>query len=258
MELPPLKPLVFIVTFLGVFSILAMTIPTGLLVPSQSYREPTVEEYFEQIDLQAFADTWGYTLNETQGYDAGGGWYYVLAVGSGSPALFGGHDIDLWYRKANETDLKLGIVHKYSWFIFPVGHWMDWLNSQGISRGGTGFEKYLSATELEEDWSNETTVAYTVICEHFQMKAFFGYNSTLYDNVTHAWNHHGFYVLLAIDFDEMATGINAWNLLGMILFWQLPDVHPVLNVIISIPFWVSIGWLFASIAIAFIRSLPFT
>ena len=61
-----------------------------------------------------------------------------------------------------------------------------------------------------------------------------------------------------IEFDQMATGLNAWDLISMVLFFKMPNVHPVLNYIIGVPIWISITWLAASIIIAFLKSLPFT
>lgn len=252
--MPPLRPVVFIVSFLGVFALLVSTIPAGLLVTSKDYRQPSVEDYFEGIDIQTFSETWSYRMNETGGVDATGDWYLVQNVGTGSPAEFGGHDVDFWYSEANSSTLQMAMEHRYvDYWIFPTSDWHQWRSSAGIDR-----ETFLLDTEIVLDWTNETQVSYTLECEHFSMKAFLAYNQTIYGNVTEAWNYHGLNILLGIDFDDMATGINAWNLIGMIMFWQLPEVTPVLNIIISLPFWIAFGWILSALAIAFIRSLPFT
>jgi len=243
METPPLKPFLFIITFLGVFGLLVGTIPAGFLVETPEYREQQVSEYFEAIDVQYFAETWEHTLNATGGTDAGAGWYFI-------DIDIGNRDFDMWYKKANNPPLKLYFVHRYTWLIFPVSHKMRWLNYQGITRGTE-----LEATELDSDVSDPT---YTVECSHFYVKTFFAYNDTLYSNPTEAWNASELNMLVAIDFDQQQTGMNAWNLIGMILFFQMPDVHPLLNAFIAIPMWVCIAWLTFAFIIAVVKSLPFT
>jgi len=44
----------------------------------------------------------------------------------------------------------------------------------------------------------------------------------------------------------------------MVLFFKMPNVHPVLNYIIAVPIWASIAWLAFALIIAIIKALPFT
>jgi hypothetical protein len=71
----------------------------------------------------------------------------------------------------------------------------------------------------------------------------FGYNTTSYDNCTQAYENDALGIWLGINFDQVNTQYNAWNLISMILFFQMPDVHPLINVIIAIPIWVTIAYL---------------
>lgn len=243
METPPLKTFLLLISFLGFFAILIGTIPSGFMVTTEEYREQTVPDYFEAIDLQFFAETWSYTLNATGGTEGGAGWYFI-------DIDIGNRDFDMWYKKANQTPLQLYFVHRYTWIIFPVSHKMQWLNYQGATRGTE-----LEGTELDSDVSNPS---YTAKCDHFHVKVFFAYNDTLYSVPTEAWNNNNLHMLVGIDFDQQETGMNAWNLIGMILFFQMPNVHPILNMLIAIPVWVCIAWLTFAFIIAVVKSLPFT
>jgi len=100
--------------------------------------------------------------------------------------------------------------------------------------------EYLFENEIDAD---KEKLSYTIQCSHFQMKGFFGYNDTLYSSPSQAWDHHGLWILLGINFDQMSTGFNAFNLIGMLLFFQLPMVHPIINYIIAVPIWVCIIYL---------------
>jgi len=228
---------------LGVFALLIGTIPAGFLVDTPLYREHEATEYFEAIDIQYFAETWEYTLNATGGTDAGAGWYFI-------DIDIGNRDFDMWYKKASNPPLKLYFVHRYTWLIFPVSHKMKWITYNATSRGDE-----LEVTEMELDTAD---LRYTTECSHFSVKTFFAYNETTYSNVTDAWNGSELNMLVGINFDEVQTGMNAWNLIAMILFLQMPDVHPLLNAFIALPIWVCIAWLTASFIIAFLKSLPLT
>ena len=86
----------------------------------------------------------------------------------------------------------------------------------------------------------------------------FNYDEETYSSVEDAWNHHGLSFFIGIEFDQIATGLNAWDLIGMVLFFKMPNVHPLLNYIIAVPIWASIAWLAFALIIAVIKSLPLT
>jgi len=49
--------------------------------------------------------------------------------------------------------------------------------------------------------------------------------------------------MIGINFDQTGTGYNAWDLIGMLLFFQLPDVHWIINILLALPFWVPVAYL---------------
>jgi len=249
-----LKPLVTVVSFLALFAILAGTIPAQFYAASYEGVELNVPSDFEGIDIQSFAETWPYTLNETGGDTTIYGLYRVFDVGG---ADFGGHDLDLVYRRANESDKFVSIEHFWTeWWFFRYGHPMSWYNRQMIDKTTSfhgGLYEGLALDDLEND-TIQGSAEYTVKCDHLQLKAFLGYNTTLYANVTDAWDHHGLHIMLGINFDQLNTAINAWNIVGMILLFQTPDVHPVLNAIIAIPLWLCIAYL---AYVLILKAIPF-
>jgi len=250
MEVPPLRSFLIVITFLGTFTLLVASMPIELIVSPSERREYEVEEYFEAIDLQSFAEIFQYCMNET-----GGTSYPLLYAKS---VDIGGRDLTLYYKKANQSDLYLYLVHKWTeWIIIPCLHYQIWINSEGVTRSaGAQKQNRIYDYTINQDYSD--SLPYTAKCSHFQVTVYFGYNETTYSSVTEAWNHHALYILIGIDFAEMATGMNAWNLIAMLLFFQMPDIHPVLNMILALPIWVCIAWLAVAFIIAFIKSLPFT
>ncbi len=242
--------LVTVVTFLGVFFTLTLMIPPGLLASPQEGRTVNVPAYFEGIDLQSYANT--KVINLTQGGNAleiydfkFGGWNMKLEDW-GSPQCF------IWIRTQAE------------WWIFEWDlKYFKWFNCKGI-------EKSRNAGWIGE-WHDHIVIDYSALDEAFeeygkeglkwrlendntQMVVYVGFNQTKYSKPSEALNGGELSLLLCMNFDKMNTSFNAWNLIGSILFFQMPNVHPLINVIIAIPIWILIAWLIYTLIL---KALPF-
>jgi len=197
-----------------------------------------VPDYFEGIDIQSFAETWDYTFNET------GSGTIVEELDVGEPDGFGGYDIDLYYREANYSDKFVALVHHWrEWVILPYVHDLNWRDSTGLDVTET-IEVFLaiSIDTIESDM-NEGIANYIIFCDHLQANAFFGYNTTTYSSFQEAWDYGEASIMLGIGFDQIQTGTNAWNIISMLLFFQLPAIHWVINALLVIPFWICIAYL---------------
>lgn len=243
MEAPPLKPLLVIVTLLGVFAVLIGTIPSGFLVSTEDRRNPNVPENFDALELQQYVNTYNFTNT------------YPTCFFKKD---FGGHSL-YWASDFRYGDFWCSLTH-YDW-EFPIlgvligAHQLDWYGHVTFLDYGDS----IHGEEITENWNSETKLShFTVSCKHFSMYVWFTYNTNAYSSVLEAYQDDGLLVLWAIEWDEMGTGLNAWNLIAMLLFWQLPDVHIALNIILSLPFWVAIGWACFAFIMAVIKSLPFT
>ena len=233
-DISEMRGLIVTVTFLGVLVLLIAWIPSEFYTASEG-RTVSTPEIFESIDVWSFAETFIYQMNETGGGTIGT-MYYVTNDGLD----IGNRDFTFYYRQANETALEVKMQHNWYWFIFPQLEMMEWMNNQGVSRG-----VLLSVDEMEDDSPDNSTVQYRVISpkKGWQYIASFSFNSTLYGNFTHAWNFHGLHFFWAVNFDQVGTSYNAFQLIGMLLFFQLPDINIYLNALIAIPMWTSIGYL---------------
>lgn len=230
-DLSELRGLITIGSFIGVFVLLFGLTPPQLLVADYEGRTITTPEYWEVVDIQSFAETWSYIMNETGG-ETTGNWLYRVGVDIGN------HNFDLFYRQANQSNLLLYLEHYFSeWVILPYWHKLDWINGEGFSHG-----EYLESSELDSDWANDKAV-YKAECNHFFIRVFFWFNETLYSSPTEAWNHHGLNIMVGIDFDQVSTSYNAFSLIAMLLFFQLPQVHWIINALIAIPIWLCIAYL---------------
>jgi hypothetical protein len=61
-------------------------------------------------------------------------------------------------------------------------------------------------------------------------------------------------LLLDDDFESLKKA-SMWTILGQLMTASIPDVHPVVNYFISVPFWASVGFLAVMVVRAFIPFL---
>lgn len=237
--------LITVVSFLSVFFILVMTMPTALLTSAPQYRTVTTPEYFEAVDIQSFAQTYNFSLSTCE-------WTsntYLKTFNLGGWNLYFRAIPTHWIESA----------HYAQWWIFSWDfHYFEWYDKQGINYG-----KELELTELDSVFltlnqtqpsSNMTIMEFTIKSDQTQLSVFFSWNHTQWGYPSNAINNGDFHILYCIGFDKINTSINAWNLVGMILFFQAPNIHPVLNAIIAIPIWVAIAYL---IYIIILKAIPF-
>lgn len=254
MEYPPLSHFLVILVLLSTFTLLVLTIPYDFYVLAKEYRQQDIPEYFEALDLSMYANTYVINITDDDYEEHWGpdetGHHMKFSAWTDIPGYWGfgsGHVM------INE--------HYYKFWIWNTGyHRQEWITKNGISRGLS-----LQDEDIDLDFNKDTDIAeYSVKCKHFEMNAWIHYDSETFSCSKDAWDNYdsepfnGISILFAIDFDEMGTGMNAWNMIGMILFFQMPQVHLILNLLIAIPLWVCIAWLTFAFIIAVIKSLPFT
>jgi hypothetical protein len=221
-----LKPLIVVVSFLALFAVLAGTIPGEFYAASYEGRHLDVPEYFDVLDIYSFADVWNGTFSHGAAYEI----------------EIGGHNLEI----AGYNDAEEICVWRYATFwIFKYSFQpMEWrtLKIKISNRTETyGFSaEYLKITQLDKYGYG---TIYKLKCKDLELYASFGYNQTEYDTHLEAFHNEALHLFFGIHFDQVSTSFSAWDLIGMILFFQMPDVHPIINIIIAIPLWISIAYL---------------
>ena len=236
-DISELRGLIVIVTFLGVSFLLIGLMPAEIYVAGETRTIETTE--FEGIDVLSFADTANLCMNETGGaYEFGAPTWYRMQVDDGTGDL-GGHDVEFVYRIANESTHELRNEHLYGVFIFTFGHDMNHYDKNGIDRG-----TILDVSEIEDNRNpdNDTSM-FTIKCSDFNARLIMNYNGSKWSNFTEAWDHNELYAFHGINFDQVSTSYSAFDLIGRLLFFQMPEGNLILNAIIAIPVWVGIGYI---------------
>ena len=230
------KTLITVVSFLACFYLLVSFMPSYFTSGSTEYPSYNVPEYFEGIDLQSYAYFWNVTLYPNGGWKNSDFAGRVLRISTGSD------DIDMW------TQSEFW-VFTWDWDYF------EWYDSQGIKHSeGSSFQKwrYIKLSEIDEVYNQTGSLEWTVKNGKAQYKVYFGFNETLYSTPSEAFSNSDLVMLVCAGYDQVATSVNAWNLIGQILFFKMPDVHPMINALIAIPLWTAIAWLMIIIILKFI------
>lgn len=230
-----LRGLVSVVSFLGVVVILMSTIPTEFLIDHEDYYTVTVPEYFEPMEIYNFVSSWTGTVdNETYSNTWLGTSYFVQDLDDGG-GDFGGWELEFWSDYDDDT---LFFLHVETWFIFSFRHPLEWLREDQYSLGD-----YISATELNATYQTYDRLEFVSSCEHFQVFAFFDFNQTTYDDPLDAWEQDELYIFVGMQYDQTDTTYSAWEIIAMLLTFKLPNIQPLINMIIAIPIWISIAYL---------------
>ncbi|MCJ7482270.1 MAG: hypothetical protein MUO31_04830 [Thermodesulfovibrionales bacterium] len=246
-DLAELRGLLVVVTFLSITVLLVAMIPGEFVVGSTENRQVVVPDNYSSSDVMAIASSTNYTigLHFEQSFSLGGHYFTIFDDARGSVPGNGIIMYTEWWE-------YWGIIHNQLY--------MQWYDQDNIERShsptsGPHFpylDKMMNFQTIDDIGVNTT---WTVQCIHVTIKAMFGYNTTAYDNCTHAYENNALGIWLGINFDQVNTQYNAWNLIQMILFFQMPDVHPMINMIIAIPIWITIAYLVFTLIT---KLIPFT
>lgn len=231
-DISELRGIITIGSFLGILVLLIGWIPAPFYVEEYEGRTITAPEYFEAIELEQYATIWNFTLDESdQDPEYLLGWWVLQQE-------IGGHHIEFWYIPANSSNTEMFAVrHSEFWWIFKTGRHVMELWNGDETRGDN-----LGKSEIDADYENDD-LSYTAKCDHAEVDVFFAFNETKYSTPTEALNHHGLHCMVGIEWDQVATSMSAWDIIGMLLFFQLPNVHWMVNALIAIPIWLGIAYL---------------
>lgn len=228
-DISELRGLLVVGTFLTILVLFIAFIPASFLVTSQDQRTIQAPDYFEAVDLQNFVDTENKTMD---GSDPQWYGYYRYSFD------LGGWDLQLEYKLTGEVRL----YQAEYWWIFQTGrHLMTFYETQnGVAITTSPYHILtddLLDTYFEEDMGNTPLLAKRVGI--LQIWTFFAYNVSEYSSFQEAFPTGDCVIFLGIGFDQTNTTYNAWDVIGMLLFFQLPNTHIILNAIMAIPIWIA-------------------
>lgn len=256
-EAPSNRVFIVAVSFLAIYGALVAFMPYELVSGAPNFRSTTYDEFYESSEIETLANT--FTQNIT--YSGGN---YNDAWGTdedfGHSFFFITHDtseINATWRMFNYHYYPLVLVVEWR----TGSHAMDWVAKEtGETYDSRITNLHFNEVSEESDAGafNLTMARFLVKCDHVTMHATVYFNSTAYANSTQAWQNDALFVEFAIEWDELGTGLNGWNLLSSVLWFQAPDVHPAINFFLAFPLWVDIALITFKVIMVVISVLPFT
>lgn len=236
-------------TLLACFAILGGAIPPTLYAAEDRHvLDPP--DYFELGDLYYYTQTMIHYFNTT-----GGAVWWVDATYYFKDVDLGEWDVDLYYKLPNASGTyNFFLVHIHTeWWIIPSDHQLEWFNENKQSRGTN-----ILISELLLDFGSDSSIDYTASCDHTTYYVQIAFDDTVYSDASDAWDHGQLAIFFGVRFDDVNTGYNAMNLIASILFFQMPDVHGAINLLLAIPMWIAIGYISIILILRAIDALPFT
>lgn len=156
---------------------------------------------------------------------------------------YGEYSFYLTYDTTNDTELvliwnnipgdrdNLYLSHRHPWF---------WFFTRLVSMSPWPVTKdYVNSTQ-----NNNASQLFARCMEGDIPEVFveISFDNTTYNNVTHAWDNGQlrFYCAFLSNATLEQAHYDVWTLLGQLLTFTMPNVHPLINAIIAIPIWISI------------------
>ena len=242
-----LKPLVVIITFLAVFGLITVSMPIELTVTPTSghYTGPNYPEGI--FDVSNFV-TYGHTsdaINMTGTFTMEPEGFSFLFV------VLGSRDYDC-IAVVRMDSYIFGLIH----ILREAGKWYNtnntllsesraWPSLWGKYYFGSGAKGDSISKEIldSEYYNGSIPIKFHVVFETQQsIDVMFSFNTTKYETPSLAWSQDELYMVVAAGFGGSAGG-DIFTLIGQLLFFQAPNMHPLLNAFIAIPIWSGIAYL---------------
>jgi len=232
------KGFIFVAVLLFTFAFFVSILPPGLLGevdPDTYYRHNVPDNWIgEEIS------TWGEIFTNSNNM--------TLEKGSGEHNLSVGDELlRMSFIELDDRDPL------YIWHVwFPALAQRHPMEPYPLERD-TVMERRLGTAEPERARIN-------MFCDHYTYFVSVSYNDTKFDTLDEAYDGNETYnaelwIFVGMNWESEVGSINAWSVIGQLLLFQSPDIHPAINVLIAFPIWAGIIYLayrFIMMAIPFL------
>jgi len=243
---------IFVTTFMVTYIIIVTMIPQQLLQASINYKKPNLPTEFSALDMTQLAWYDNHTITTENRYNSlSKVWTnpmkFFLPQGSGA-------QIEVWGAFVHYPDPILptetpNLILNHIWisWYFLQGHAITEMNSNQeiITK-----ETILSAWDESKNCS---VLQGTCPCGTVYF-IYVSYNQTKYSSLGNALSNREVLVLIGVGIKDAVAKVNAWNLIGQLILFQLPGIPEPYNYIIAFPFYACIG---VMIYILILLAIPF-
>jgi hypothetical protein len=204
-----LGPIIFCMVLIGSYAFLSNTIPTDFFIPENVRREIQSPNYFESPSI--------FWSNITD-YDNS-----TITRPSYAEYHLDLFDVDVILWWALDTTIRVDHV----WTVFWFFHFNDKIVPD--------ISKDVALSHLSGNLSE-----FSGACTHETFYFRISFNDSKYHTFSEAWDDGELFFYVGMGYESGASIRSAWSLIGQILFFQIPNVHPLITAIIAIPLWICI------------------
>lgn len=225
------------------FTVMSLTISLILLMPAQFFTYSGSENQQPEVDLQNVL-AWNNTL--------------TVNLTDTTDTTF---QLNNYNYRIKVTNHMIHLCTYAVWWIFEWDHdyFHYWKNSVDVStdawvQRGTALylEPSINCSRVDADYLDNDTLTYNCKNGKTETKTNFSFNTTAYDNFTEAIDADDAFVTFLVDWSDRNTGLNAFQLVGMVLTGTLPGIDDNLSIVFGFLSW---GFIAAAVYIAFIFAL---
>lgn len=247
-DLAEIRGLLTVVAFLGVLSLILSWMPSELY-SAGAFREVYTPEEFEAIEVYSFADYEAIVMDESSGHVD----IFDSTIWVYEDFVIGNWDCDFGYRRANLSNLICTTKHEaWEFIVLPDFHHLPAHDTSGVDVTVDG---WLTIEAIEANAEPNGYVSrFRLACQHFTLYQFFSFNITERASFTEAWNHEEMRVFWGINFDDVDTSYNAFQLVSMLLWFSFPTMPFYIQAPMSIVLWVCIAY---TLYVLILKMIPF-
>ena len=216
--------LIFCVVFFSSFAFLASIIPYAFSITEEQRRKIDIPYEYEAPEI--FSSHISEYDNDTLIYPM------ILEL------RIDLYDIDIWvywnWASGKET---IHVMHT----------WVEWIFWRRYDEAFPTCTKEYVLSNVENNVSQ-----LHLACDHHSYYVSISFNQSKYDNLEEAWDDGELFFYLGMGYNETIASYASWSLITRILFFQMPNVHPLINYMIAIPLWIMILFIIVTIVSRFI------
>jgi hypothetical protein len=218
------KSVIVLITFMACWVILVGFIPSQFYVYAKEYTSYDYPDYFTKEDIE----TLKYFINQTITYPDIAGTEYNFDNKGAS----GTYVVVRWWSPAGQEPRFHFLHETWRFWVFK-----SYENMHFVYQTYDTF--HITLDILTEFWdaSRNVTRLRPISCPTLSLTVFFSDTNTARNNIEDAWNDGEINVGIGFGMDDWEAKYSSWTLIAKLLTFQAPEIDPILNGIIAIPFW---------------------
>jgi len=226
------RGIIVIGSFLACFSILSGLMYSAYALVPADYRELETPGY---VDVQ---DVLKYNYSDTVTVILTDGGTFLYPEDSGIQEFGGWYIMQWWWEPSGTVHLtsfrRYGRFGPFYWKIEDGDFINDDPRNLGLS---------LSSDQMQTDYDKYDQMHYLVEFDVTQINIHLFYNTTAYTTVYNAWENANLTCIWGITWDQVKTAYSAWDIIGMVLWWQLPNTDIYTQALISTPIYLAFAYI---------------